>query len=201
MQPSKNFKCPPLDEVSPILAECDKKIAELTKSDSDLQKRINDITASVRKNNRSPADLEKDARVAALTGDAEAEASSEKSVELALLLQQAADFKSAIEVMRMKRAHERLVASKAICERFASEYTRRVALVCKRVLELRDAVANYEQMVGAFQDADVAWSRLRPMAPAFFGDTRDKHSAPAAFLHEAVRYGFIPATEIPQGYK
>lgn len=201
MQTPKNFKCPTLSESSETYTGLELREAQLIKEASIMQSRIDELSAAARESNRTPKQFERDARVAALAGEPVSNVASEHAAKLSLMAQQLSDLRAAIEVVRTKKAHERIVASKTICDRFEPEYKRRVATVCKRILELREAVESYEVMTESFRAEDVAWSRLRPMSPMFFGGTRDPHSAPAAFLKEAATYKFFPLNEIPESYR
>jgi hypothetical protein len=201
MKNSKSVNIPSLSEIDPTYTELEKKKNDLIADQSKDQKQVDDIFSELLENGRSPAQRERDNRIARLIDDATVEIPPDGRAQIPALNQRIEDRRLAIEVLNGKLDSERLVASKMICQRIGPEHSRRVVAMCRALIDLRDAMANYEQLVSELQSQDVAWTTLHPMQILFAGRPNDPQDRIGQYLREAEKFGFIEKSSIPPELK
>ena len=104
----------------------------------------------------------------------------------------------ALRVINSRIANERSKASAVVCDLVHDEHRRRVRDVCFKLLELREAMLSYSQMVDELNDQDVQWSRLSPSQLLVLGEPRGPNSPAAHYLRAMVKTGFLDRNEVPK---
>jgi hypothetical protein len=143
-------------------------------------------------------------RVAQLLADLDPEARQESAgaVELraraAELRRQINDTHQALKVLEGRLSHERVLASLTVCKAVQPEYARRVAGMCRALLQAREALLEYQDLVDELERKDIAWTSLHPMHPLFLGRPNDNQGAVAHYLRNAAANGFISSSDIPE---
>ncbi len=104
----------------------------------------------------------------------------------------------AIEIQESTVTEERLRASREICDRLRPAHHTLVAKIAAHLAALGHALVAEEEFADRLREGDVAFSGLlRRMNIPALGDPRERYSRIAAWLREAVDYGFIAENEIP----
>jgi hypothetical protein len=107
----------------------------------------------------------------------------------------------AIRVIDSRIGTERSKASAVVCDLVQDEHRRRVRDVCFKLIELREAMLSYSQMVDELNDQDVQWSRLSPSQLLVLGEPRSPQSPAAHYLRTMVKTGFLDPSEVPKAIR
>lgn len=181
---------PKLVDVSPVYqALLDRKAA--------LQTRHRELQAEVR-NYKPIKTTERAERAAALANLGSAPPVS-ASRDLAEILQDLEDTKQAVEIVEAKIQAERGTASAAICDQIEPEFRRLVADLAAAFVAVNEADLAYRAFAYKLTAEDIAWvGRFRPLHANWLGAPEGNQSKIADWLHEAMLYGMLPKSAIPE---
>lgn len=140
--------------------------------------------------------------VRALLGEADAgEDVASLPQQLREAERQANDHADAMEVLRKRLEHERMVASGVVCEQIKPEYGRRVARLAEALIAAHRAHVDLVDLIDQLEREDVAWTSLHPLQPiAILGEARDRHSKLASWLMAAASAGYFDRAKTPKEF-
>ncbi|MDN4982306.1 hypothetical protein QY049_03590 [Bradyrhizobium sp. WYCCWR 13022] len=193
----KDFTIPSLAEASPKYAEMIARRQQLLTDASSTDAEIARVEVQIR---GVPRELRR-AKVAELVGDQIPDAPSATPERLRELQQHARALKDAVSVLDTRIGQERTNASVAICNQVREEHHRRAREVCLKLIDLRQSMLAYAELIDALNAEDVAWSYLGPAQLLALGNPRDNQSRMAIYLRQMVEAGHLDATEVPQAIR
>lgn len=168
--PAEPFRVPDLAESDAVYAELQQKQVELTALQATKSAELHALEKSI------TADTSREVApgIAALLGDAPSgkALSRKRAGEMRADLN---DLAAALEVLRVRIADRRTIASKAACAAVRPEYASRVRALAETLKAAQAAREHYEQLIDDLDAQDIARGSLVPMQPLFLGDRRDGH--------------------------
>jgi len=193
---------PTLAAVSPEYSALLERREELTAEMQTLRGEQTTLFSKLDKSSKSRPVVDQDARVAAILGDAAVERPGPTDQErYTSNLQRQADVKEALHVLTGRIMKARMAASAIICEQVEERHKKLVRNVAEKLLEVREAAAEYFEFAQTLNSDGVAWSRLHAMHPHFLGEPNDRQGDVARYLREAAKHGFISPALIPERFK
>ncbi|MBB4257294.1 hypothetical protein [Bradyrhizobium sp. CIR3A] len=195
----REFAVPSLSEASPQYAKLltlrDELHAQRRATDGEIVRLVGALRSAPKALHR--------AKIAQLLGDQEpeSEASAPSRERLNELRQHLSAIDEAISLNDTRIAQERIKASAVVCDQVQDEHRRRVRDICFRLIDLRETMLSYSQLVDTFNDEDIAWSRLSPSQLLALGNPRDRQSEVALYLRAAVKSGFLVQNEVPEAIR
>ncbi|SFH82446.1 hypothetical protein [Bradyrhizobium sp. cf659] len=195
----REFVVPSLSEASPqyakLLTRRNELQAQRATTDAEIRRLVTALQSTPRELHRT--------KIAELLGDqvphgAEPAPSREQLNELR---QHLSAIDEAVSLIETRIAQERIKASAVVCDQVQDEHRRRVRDICFKLIELREAMLAYSQLVDTFNDEDIAWSRLLPSQLLALGNPRDRQSEAALYLRAAVKSGFLDQNEVPEAVR
>ncbi|NYG49855.1 hypothetical protein GGD67_007354 [Bradyrhizobium sp. IAR9] len=195
----REFAVPSLSEASPHYAKLVTRRDELHVQRAATDAEIHRLVGAMR---TAPRALHR-AKIAELVGDPapDGEAPVPSRERLNELRQHLSAIDEAISLIETGIAQERIKASVVVCEQAQDEHRRRVREMCFKLIELREAMLDYSELVDSFNAEDIAWSRLSPSQLLVLGNPRDRQSEAALYLRAAVKSGFLDQKEVPEAIR
>lgn len=196
-QEAPTFSVPSLADVSPEYVALTQKRDKLAAQLGKLQIEHADLMDEIARTTIPLARRERDARVAALLNDESAMAISKPHVRLSEINREIPDLTAAIEVLANQIGQARYRASEKILDDVRPRYAQCIEAICRALLILREASANYVALTDDLSGKDVSWLSLNPMPAGFAGNPHDRYSKTANYLREAARHNYFPYDDIP----
>lgn len=167
--------------------------------EAEKRKQRSELASRLSTEKRSPAQIERAQRVAALVGDVSVAERPDGHAELAKLDTEIADIKTALDILDSKLARERVTASKAICDVVRPEYQKIVSRMASALIEVDAAHREYVRFTNELTANNIAWSGfLRPVGLTFIGSPGDQHGRIANWMREAIEYRLISPDVLPK---
>ena len=179
------FRVPSLAEVDTEYAALLEKQASLTAKQGELERERRSVEKAI------AADTSPEVRpqIAELLGD-EPGSKSLNRRRLSEIRAALSDIEQALGVLRQRLQDARGRASTAVVAASRMEYARRVKAMVVAMQALDAAHAAYDELRFQFEAADIAWTSLRPMTPAFLGGSNEPDRRIARFIREAKEAGY-----------
>lgn len=168
--PAEPFRAPDLAEGDTTYAEYLRKRVGLLALQSEKSAELRTLEKAI------AADTSREVApgIAALLGD-EPTGKALSRKRAAELKAELADLAAALEVLRVRIADRKTIASVAACDAVRPEYARRIRALAVALTAADAARAEYEALLDDLDAADIARGSLIPMQPLFLGDRRDGH--------------------------
>lgn len=185
----------------PSYAAAKAKHTELQSEVARLERRIGEIERAILRSGTER--LGDDAALALLDGSATGDDADVTTLrgELGRVRADLAVHRRAVELQRGRVDAARSEASAAVCERLAPKHRKIVADLARTLIAAGEAALVEIEFREELFEADVSFAgRLRPM-PTALGDPRDRDSALASWLREAVEFGLIEPGAIPADWR
>jgi chromosome segregation ATPase len=180
------FAVPSLADASPDYAALLDKQSELLAQQTELNREKGEIERQYAALPATAADVANE-RVAALLGE-QPDGRPMLKKQHADIRAAIADVESALEIVRRRIADARDPASREVCAAVRPEYERRLAHMCKLLVEVEAARQSHDELLDDLDREDVSKASLRPVTPFFLGDRREGRIF--SFLKESKEHGF-----------
>ena len=190
---------PTLAEAGPEYARLTEKAEALRSEEAALKSERSKLLAEVAAATHDGGDraARVQAELGSVTGDAPEIKPVGSRTRLESINTRLGDIAALLDALRLPIVNARMKASAEVCKAVKDEHTSLVREMAKAFVALHAAHAAYGAFADDLNREGVAWSQLGPMQPHWLGDPRSNQCRVALFLREAVRAGFIGASDVP----